>query len=876
MKRVISICFLALCVLFSSGLVWAEEGESSLSQNQQEALSLMNDLGIFSDVTEEDANTEITRGEFAEIVVNVIGGSQYLSENPKRIYTDVLPDHEAAASIEYLYNRGIMLGYDNAEFRPDAQIKVEEAATVMVKVLGYTNWAEYGGGWADGYYSLALSKNILNGVECARSDAVTYIDAAAMIWNVLESDEFVVVDGYEQGRPVETTHTGMDYMSYALDIYAYTGVVEAVGETALSDAATEYQTFKCRIGGEMFDMGDIDMSQYLGMKVKTYYKDNNGEYVILHIQEDDDNNVVEVDSDNLMDRTTISKVYYREGNRQRDLDISPDAIFVYNGKRLEVVADADMMIGNGYIRLISNDGNDEADVVIIKEYQTFIVNKAVVTDNILHFKYGKDSLDLSGDEYHIKYYLDGEEAEFANISNGSVLSIAMSKNLTGSILGEIYISNNQITGVASRIEDSENTRIVTLEDGSQYEYTNEFMERLESGEQNTYEPTLGTEGVFYIDYFNKMAAYTAVSSGKNYGYIVKAYYDINEEKGAVRLFTKDDEFVDLSFDDEIGINGNRVSKESVVDTIKQTGENGEVYQLVIYESNDEGELVSIKTAVNKTGETYYVAAEDEFVLNYTQATGMRFYKYMAENKPFYYVEGQTLQFMIPTNRRDEKSYAIATKLESTDETLPGPIYIYDAVAAGNISVIVTNTVASGSLSTPVIVDNVYEGLDEEGAVCTGLKFAGGTTMLVGEDVKFDTPGGKWDELVNYKNYTVKDLKRGDVIEYTTDGDKIDLIRIIVKSDNIGPVRVDGDHLQRNGNIVCDVISVSDNGRTALVYYTNRYGEGIYQTLVVNGSVYKYDSKEDQVYNSSTADIVEGDRILINAFWWSPQVVVIFR
>ena len=105
MKRIISICVLALCVLFSSGLVWAEDGESSLNERQSEAISLVNDLGIFSDVTEENAQTALTRGEFAKIIVNVLGAGDYLSENPKRIYTDVLPDHEAAAEIEYLYNR---------------------------------------------------------------------------------------------------------------------------------------------------------------------------------------------------------------------------------------------------------------------------------------------------------------------------------------------------------------------------------------------------------------------------------------------------------------------------------------------------------------------------------------------------------------------------------------------------------------------------------------------------------------------------------------------------------------------------------------------------------------------------------------------------
>lgn len=880
MRKVISICFMALCVLFSSSFAFAEEeAASSLSQRQQEALSLVNDLGIYDDISEEDAQTPVSRAEFADIAVKVLGAESFLSPTPKRIYTDVLPDNEHAASIEYLYSRGIMLGYDNAEFKPDDQIKIEEAATVMVKVLGYTNWAEYGGGWVDGYYTLALSKNLLNGIGTARGEATTFVDAAVLIQNVLECDEFVVLDGYEMGMPVETTHTGTDYMSYTLDIYSYTAVVEGVGETALSDSATEYKESTCLIGGEMFNMGETDMTPYLGMKMKIYYRSDNGEYTILHAAEDDDNYVLEVDADDLMSGTTKSQVRYTEGSRSREADISSDAIFVYNGKRLEVVSDADMQIGNGYVRLISNDGDSAADVVVIKEYDTYIVNKAVVTDYILHFKYGRASMNLSGDEYHVKYYMDGDEAEFANITNGSVLSIAMSKNLTGNILAEVYISNNKITAAAVSIEDAGNTRIVTLEDESQYAYTNEFMQRLEAGEQNTYEPSLSSEGEYYIDYFNKLAAYTAVSSGKNYGYIVQAWYDGNEENGSVRLYTKDDEFIDLTFDGDVGVNGGRVEKDKLVDVIKSTGEDGDVYQLVIFEKNDDNELVSIKTAEDKTSEEYYIAAEDEFVLNAYYATPLRFYKNMGEHKPFCFVDGETIRFMVPDNKRDEKQYGIATKVDSTDVSLPGPIYIYDAGASGCIGAIVTNTSASGSWNTPAIINNVYEGLDEEGIVCTGVEFAGGTQMLISDDVSMTTPGGQWDVVVNYNGYTVKDLKRGDVIEYKVENGKISELRIVVKSDNVGDIRINGrsdEYIQRSGNMIADVISVADKGRTALVRYRNGGGDIVLQTMLVNGPTYRYDSTEDQVYSSSTSDLMEGDRILINSFWWSPNLVVIFR
>ena len=77
-------------------------------------------------------------------------------------------------------------------------------------------------------------------------------------------------------------------------------------------------------------------------------------------------------------------------------------------------------------------------------------------------------------------------------------------------------------------------------------------------------------------------------------------------------------------------------------------------------------------------------------------------------------------------------------------------------------------------------------------------------------------------------------------------------------------------------MVAEVISVADS-RTALVKYSyQKGGNMIYQTMLVNGPTYRYDSTENMVYNSSMADLMPGDIVLINSFWWSPNLVVIFR
>ena len=881
MKRIISLLTAVVCLMMFTGTVLAEE-DSSLTPRQSEAVSLMNDIGIFSEVSEDVAAQSVTRADFVQIMVRILGAEDKLPSAPKRIFTDVPIEHEAAASAQYMYEQGIMVGYDDASFRPDDVITVGEIVKVMVIITGYSNRAEHSGGFLKGYYSQSITTDMLKGVVANASSQISYADAAVIIKNVFESRNYIRITGYKNGNAVESDKNDEDYMSYKLNIYRYSGIVEAYGDTSLSDGGESYRETTVKIGGELLEDGGIDFSEYIGMRVKVYYKadDYHGNSAI-HVVLDNNTSYIDISDTEIEEGTTRSKVRYYEGKKLKTANISSEAVFVCNGKRLDVVSDADVLVGNGSVRLISNDGNSVYDVVIIDSYETFIVDKAMSADCAVTLKYDKGTLDFD-DDFKTKYYMDGAETDFTSITSGSVLSAAFSKNTSGEVLANVYISNNQVTGKAVAMF-SDDRRGVELEDGSRYDFTDEYEERINDGEINTYEPVLNEEGIFYIDCFNRCAGYVLSVASKNYAYVVKCWYDVNEETGSIRLFTKDGEFKDFGYAKNIRLNGSKMNKAQIPEQLKATGENGTVHQLVVYTANEAGdEITKLQTAENKIGEEYYISSENEFVLNEHPknnsgiACGLRFYKNMAENKPYCFVDGKTVQFMIPPDKTKEKQYKVATKLSSTDVSLAAPLYLYDSGNGGNLGAIVSNTSSSGTYGTPVIIDKILEAVNEDGDVCKMLQFIGGASAAVDPDVIYDTPGGRWDERVDYSNVTVDDLKCGDIIEYTMSDNKINEMRVVVRVDDVGPIRINGDHIQKSGNMIADVISVSDNGRTALVRYVNNQGVEINQTMLVNGTTYRYDSSKEKVYNSSSADLRAGDRILINSFWWSPKLVVIFR
>ena len=68
-----------------SGAAVAEDS-ATLSPKQSEAVSLMNSIGIFRNVTEEQSGQAVSRAEFAQIIVRMLGAQNELSQTPKRIY----------------------------------------------------------------------------------------------------------------------------------------------------------------------------------------------------------------------------------------------------------------------------------------------------------------------------------------------------------------------------------------------------------------------------------------------------------------------------------------------------------------------------------------------------------------------------------------------------------------------------------------------------------------------------------------------------------------------------------------------------------------------------------------------------------------------
>ena len=99
----------------------------------------------------------VSRAEFAKIAVsssnykNSVSTSLYLSP-----FEDVSYTYWGAGYIKVAAENGICKGFPNATFNPDGQVTYEQALTMMLKVLGYTD-SDFAGTYPSGQISLATS-----------------------------------------------------------------------------------------------------------------------------------------------------------------------------------------------------------------------------------------------------------------------------------------------------------------------------------------------------------------------------------------------------------------------------------------------------------------------------------------------------------------------------------------------------------------------------------------------------------------------------------------------------------------------------------------------------------------------------------------------
>lgn len=154
------------------------------------ATTLLKSMNIMSG--DENGNMNlgdcVTRAEFAKIAVNSSKYKNAVALGAQiSVFKDCTYTHWAAPYVKAAVTNGILTGYPDGTFKPENTVLYEEAITVLLRLLGYTD-EDFGSSWPYGQASLAsnlsLNKNVSKGI----GEALTRGDVMALVYNTLTSN----------------------------------------------------------------------------------------------------------------------------------------------------------------------------------------------------------------------------------------------------------------------------------------------------------------------------------------------------------------------------------------------------------------------------------------------------------------------------------------------------------------------------------------------------------------------------------------------------------------------------------------------------------------------------------------------------------------
>ena len=132
----------------------------------------------------------VTRAEMAKIVTVAAGWFEY-SKNMTSVYED-MNGHWAESYVELANVMNIVKGISPNLYGPDNLIKFEEAYTMVIRLLGYTD-ESLGGYWPQNYYQKALELNLFQNIDTTKEFA-SRRDVSIMIYNALSINMVSIKD----------------------------------------------------------------------------------------------------------------------------------------------------------------------------------------------------------------------------------------------------------------------------------------------------------------------------------------------------------------------------------------------------------------------------------------------------------------------------------------------------------------------------------------------------------------------------------------------------------------------------------------------------------------------------------------------------------
>lgn len=821
LKKVIAlVCTLALVITSVSVVSFAEAytdvTESSAYYEAVESLSKLGIVTGYEDGTYKPEET-VTRAEMAALIARIQGYEETAKANANTVFTDVPSTYWASGYVAQANGQGIINGYGDGTFGPDDAVKYEEAVKMIMATLGYTPYAMNNGGYPTGYLAAAQFYGVTKGV----SNAVTGTGAnrgtiAQLLANAIDTPIMGQSKWSTDGSVEYTIYDGKDNNSYKtlmsenLDVVKLKGVIKEssvaslkgdkeinndeaakVKVTVTGNYDTNNKDFQFDkdgdyTGEDTFLVAESDAEDYLGMAVILYVRENDdNEYEVISIAADGTKNDIVTFTLDQFDVVEESKSttyikYFKNSTDSSSIkkQLASNYAITLNGasKDIDDIFGAGMVVEpngksmkGGLVTLIDNDGKTGYDVVMVEVAATAVVDE--IGDETISFKEQANvpngtlsQLDVEEDatDTVIDIVKDGKAIAYTDLKEWDVLSIVAPNDSNKGYI-KVDVISNPVTGQITSDKTSK-----TSATNKAYKIDGKFYDVAE-GSYKTTGLSVNDAGIFYIDKYGKIAAFSEDSSvatgvAGTYGYVFNTLVtDKNMDKEVqVKLITANGAEL-LTFASSVNVslaNGNKATFKTS-DITDENVKNDDATQNGFTVTDLKGQVV--KYTKNSSGALktiVFANYNDSFEsVSYTSATET----YDADNYRLgKYIDKDSKVFFV--NKSDADKCSLGTPADLSDNNTYKVLAFYaDSKAEeNNIVVIEGNTNTSSKATSLAVITSAATAKDENDSDIMMLSYIVDGTVV--NDVKtiddVDIVSGEGKAL----NVT---LNAGDIVRIKT-------------------------------------------------------------------------------------------------------------
>lgn len=518
MKKIL-LMFLILIISISSFTEVYAQQFTDIGRELTEPAGLLSSYGIMQGYPDGTFRPDkfVTRAEMAKIVTVTAGLSEF-SKNMTSSYTD-MKGHWAESYVELANTLDLVNGITPTTYGPDNLIRFDEAYTMVIRLLGYSD-ESLKGLWPTNYYNKAMELKLFENIDSVHEYA-TREDITLMIYNALNCNTVKIKDNntaYSTGKPLLSLIGKM-----------------STKEISMSDLANE--TF--------------DFSDYLFNKWDVYY-DNKGTVVYMT---------------NPRYAEFSGRVTSLMANRVIFVTDDYGNVNAYKLPKIPIVINGDEGnfddLKDSRIRVVYEDASFNGDVIGITAYKK---TDAVVVDRNQLYKEGnkqfagkKLPVKNNGEINYNKLHIYGDVSKLEDIQQNDLIYFYEAKESDKTAVLTMDVVKNQTDGVVTNISKSDNLTYYTVNNIG-YKTSDDFI--------FTEEVSVNDNVKLILDRDNNIIKINILSYGKapsTYGIVMNV--TVSGNNISVKIFDEYGKTKDYTLADNSGVvsitdNGKDLSKKT--------------------------------------------------------------------------------------------------------------------------------------------------------------------------------------------------------------------------------------------------------------------------------------------------------------------------